>query len=157
MTRSNAEIRAEGERHVVAELRRRGIEHRLEAQGRRNDIVLRSGAAWLTVQVRVTSKGQRQGWLLSRELEGVADDRLIYAFVNTEPSNPETFLIPAGIVSDALRTSHTAWLATPGRGGRPHVDNPMRMILMDYQFPVQGYPPGWLDQFRERWDLVESR
>jgi hypothetical protein len=157
MTRSNAEIRAEGERHVVAELRRRGIEYRLEPQPRRNDIVVKSGAGRLTLQVRVTSLGQRQGWLLTKELEGVTDDRLLYAFVNTLPSVPETFLIPAAIVSDVLRTSHAAWLATPGRGGQPHRDQPMRMILMDYHFPVQGYPPGWLEQYRERWDLLDAR
>jgi hypothetical protein len=157
MTRSNAEIRAEGERHVVAELRRRGMEYRLEPQRRRNDIVVKSGLGRLTLQVRVTSLGHRQGWLLTNELEGVTDDRLLYAFVNTQPSEPETFFIPAAIVSDVLRTSHAAWLAAPGRGGQPHRDQPMRMILMDYRFPVQGYPPGWLDQYRERWDLLQSR
>jgi hypothetical protein len=157
MTRSNADIRAEGERHVVAELRRRGIEYRLEPLRRRNDIVVKSGTGTLTVQVRVTSLGHRQGWLLTNELEGFTDDSLIYAFVNTQPSEPEIFFIPASILSDVLRTSHAAWLATPGRGGRQHVDNPMRMILMDYRIPVQGYPPGWLDKYRERWDLLESR
>src|SRR3990170_895605 len=157
MRRSNADIRAEGERHVVAGLRRRGIEYRLEPQRRRNDIVVMSAIGRLTVQVRVTSLGQRQGWLLTNELEDVTDDRVLYAFVNTEPSEPETFFIPAAVVSDVLRTSHAAWLATPGRGGRPHRDQPMRMILMDYRFPVQGYPPGWLEQYRERWDLLESR
>ena len=111
----------------------------------------------MTVQVRVTSKGQRQGWLLTNELEGVTDQNVLYAFVNTQPSDPETFLIPAAIVSEVLRTSHAAWLATPGVHGQAHRDSPMRMILMDYRVQVPGYPPGWLEQYRERWDLVDPR
>jgi hypothetical protein len=119
--------------------------------------VVTSGKEILTVQVRVTSLGQGQGWLLTQEHERATEDRLLYAFVDTEPAIPETFFIPAAVVGDVLRASHAAWLATPGRGGRPHRDNPMRMILSDYRFPVPGYPPGWLEQHRERWDLLETR
>ena len=153
---TNAEIRARGEQHVISELRRRQVPYELDRQSRRVDIVVTPGANSRTVQVRVTSRGQRQGWLLTSELEGIIDERLVYAFVNTQPAEPETFLIPAAIVSDVLQASHAAWLATPGRAGRPHRDNPMRMILMDYRFPVPGYPPGWLDKYRERWDLLEA-
>ena len=114
MTKTNAEIRAQGEHHVITELRRRGIEHRLEPRSRRIDIVIPSGSDSLTVQVRVTSQGQREGWLLTEELERSIDSRLLYAFVDTEPAAPETFFIPGPVVSDVLRTSHAARLATPG-------------------------------------------
>ncbi|MDP3983824.1 MAG: hypothetical protein Q8Q52_02305 [Acidimicrobiia bacterium] len=157
MTKTNAEIRAQGEHHVITELRRRGIKHRLEPRARRIDIVIPSGRGNLTVQVRVTSLGQRNGWLLTEEHERAMDDRLMYAFVDTEPAVPETFFIPGAVVGDVLRTSHRAWLATPGRGGRPHRDNPMRMIRSDYRFLVQGYPAEWLEKYRERWELLETR
>jgi hypothetical protein len=150
--RTNAQIRAEGEEHVFAELRRRGVGFRQIRESRRIDLEL--PASGLTVQIRVTSLGVRGGWLLTDELEGVSSPQLVYAFVNTQPAAPETFLIPAPIVSEVLRASHAAWLATPGRGGRSHRDTPMRMILDDYRFPVPGYPPAWLDKYRERWDLL---
>ena len=156
MTRSNADIRVEGERHVLTHLRRKGIEYRLQSRRARNDILVKSGTGLVTLQVRVTSLGQRQGWILTKEVEGASDDRLLYAFVNTAPSEPEIFFVPAHVVADVLRTSHAAWLATPGRAGRAHVDHPMRMVLMDYRFPVQGYPPGWLEQYRDRWDLLQT-
>jgi hypothetical protein len=28
------------------------------------------------------------------------------------------------------------------------------MILNDYRFRVPGCPPGWLDQYRERWEML---
>ncbi len=154
---TNAEIRAKGEQHVLRELRRRGVGHRLEPKGRRNDVSVSSGKDVLTVQVRVTSRGQRRGWLVTDDLELTTSDRLVYAFVDTKTAPPETFVIPAPVVSDVLRASHAAWLATPGRRGRMHTDSAMRMIRGDYRIPVPGYPAGWLEQYRERWDLLNAR
>ncbi len=155
---TNAEIRAKGEQHVLRELRRRGVERRLEPKGRRNDVYVGSGADVLTLQVRVTSRGQRREWLVADELERTTSDRLVYAFVDTQPALPETFVIPARVVSGVLRASHAAWLATtPGRRGRMHTDSAMRMIRWNYGIPVPGYPAGWLEQYGERWDLLHAR
>ena len=153
---TNAEIRAAGEQHVLDELQRRGVHHRVEPAGRRNDIQVGSGDDLLTLQVRVTSKGQRRGWLVDQDLEDTHTHRLVYAFVDTKPAVPETFIIPAAVVSDVLEASHQAWLATPGHKGQAHTDSAMRMIRWDYGLPVPGYPAGWLETYRERWDLLRS-
>ena len=153
---TNAEIRSKGEEHVVAELRRRGFQHTLDPDSRRNDISVGPTERAVTLQVRVTSRGQRRGWLVSDDLEGPTGDSLVYAFVDTQPVPPETFLIPARVVSEALQKSHAAWLANPGRHGQPHTDSPMRMVRWDYGIPVEDFPAGWLEQYRERWDLLST-
>lgn len=151
---TNAETRAEGEKHVVAELQRRGFHHTLTPDGRRNDVSVGSTEHPITVHVRVTSQGQRRGWLVTDDLERQTSDSLVYAFVDRKPVPPETFLIPARVVSEALQKSHAAWLANPGRHGQPHTDSPMRMVRWDYGIPVEGFPAGWLEDYRERWDLL---
>ncbi len=152
-----AKIRERGEQHVLDELRRRGLECRVERAGRRSDVLVGSGDDAITLQVRVTSKGQKRGWLVTEDLEAPPSERLVYAFVDTKPDTPETFLIPAPVVREVLRKSHAAWLATPGRSGQAHTDTAMRMIRPDYRLSVAGYPAGWLEAYRERWDLLRTK
>lgn len=116
---TNAEIRAKGEHHVLAELRRRGFRHTLTSDGRRNDISVGSGEHPITVQVRVTSRGQRRGWLVANDLEGSMSESLVYAFVDTQPMAPETLPHPSpryqqGFTEIPCRMageSRTAWPA----------------------------------------------
>jgi hypothetical protein len=82
--------------------------------------------------------------------------RYFYAFVDLEPDVPVTYIVPSEIVAEVISRAHKKWLETPGQGGKPHKDHPMRRLLPAYGFEVPGYAPGWLDQFRERWDLITA-
>jgi hypothetical protein len=107
-----------------------------------------------TVQVKTRTYGYDGGWHMKVKHEHVVQDRCFYAFVDLEPEVPATFVVPSKIVANVLRASHQAWLAIPGRNGRAHRDNVMRRVRPAYSYEVPGYPPGWLDGYRERWDLL---
>ncbi len=106
-----------------------------------------------TVQVKTITRGN--GWPMQRKHEDVYSERFFYAFVGLRVDPPDVYLVPSRVVADVLRRSHQTWLDTPGRGGRSHVDNPMRRLRPHYEFPVDGYPPGWLEQYREAWESLK--
>jgi hypothetical protein len=83
--------------------------------------------------------------------ETVTDPDLFYCFVDFQPPNPEVFVIPAAVVGPALEVDHRIWLSTPGKGGKPH--NPTKMRRLRPR--MDGMPTNWMDDFRERWGLIE--
>ena len=50
--------------------------------------------------------------------------------------------VPLEVVAKHVREEHAAWLASPGRDGKPHVENSMRT----FRDPT--------DVYRDRWDLL---
>lgn len=112
------------------------------------------GSINASIQVKTRTSGADGGWPMNKKHEEIAEDRLFYAFVDLEPDTPVTYIIPSHVVADVLAKGHQLWLAAPGRGGRPHKDNPMRRVRPIYEFDVPDYPPGWIEQWQERWDLI---
>ena len=82
--------------------------------------------------------------------------RYFYTFVDLEPERPLTYIVPSSVVADVLRKSHQAWLAAPGAKGQRRNDNEMRRIQPEYPDAFEGYTPNWLDEWRERWDLLNA-
>lgn len=110
-----------------------------------------------TVQVKTRTTGKPLRWAMNQKHERLIDVRMFYAFVDLEVPDgvlPATYVVPSAVVAGALQASHQAWLATPGRAGRAHNDNPMRQLMDTYPEAPEGYPPGWLGAWRERWDLL---
>jgi hypothetical protein len=103
----------------------------------------------------VTGTGQ-PGWLLSEKDEKFARPRYFYALVDLEQTAPVTYIVPSRIIADVLRKAHDIWIKTPGRGGQQRKASSMRRVLWDYGFEVPGYPPGWLDRYKEYWDLITT-
>jgi hypothetical protein len=152
-----ADVAAAGEHFVLSKLYLQGLVAALCPPGIRvADIVVFSPemAVGSMVQVKSRSRGSDRGWMMQQKHEDRVHERLFYVFVDFEPSQPASFIVPSAEIAAALRASHAAWLAMPGVGGRPHRDNPMRRVLPDYRFTVPGYQPGWLDQYAERWGFM---
>lgn len=55
---------------------------------------------------------------------------------------PEYYVVPRAVVAKHVREEHAAWLATPGRDGRPHAENKMR-VFRDRD-----------NEYRDRWDIL---
>jgi hypothetical protein len=107
------------------------------------------------VQVKTRTRGADHGWAMSAKHETLAHDRLFYAFLDLEPDAPQVFIIPCEVVQEVVRVSHATWLAGTGRGGRVRNDSPVRRLRPSYRWPVPGFPDGWLEAYRERWDYLE--
>jgi hypothetical protein len=109
------------------------------------------------IQVKTRTRGPDGGWPTGKKHENIVRPSLFYVFVDLEPSAPTSFVVPSGVVADVVRRSHAAWLATPGKNGRAHQDTDMRRVIPEYSFAVSGYQAGWMEQYRERWDLIAQR
>jgi hypothetical protein len=64
------------------------------------------------------------------------------------------YVVPSATVADYLRSARRAWPATPGNGGKEHRDWMGRFVSPALPFEVPRYPDGWLDEYRDRWDLL---
>jgi hypothetical protein len=109
-----------------------------------------------SLQVKTRTYGADKGWHMSLKHESIVGSRLFYAFVDLEPDMPVSYIVPSAVVADMLRSSHQAWLASPGKGGRKRNDHPMRRMRPSHEFDIPGYPNGWLEQYREQWDLLKT-
>jgi hypothetical protein len=108
-----------------------------------------------TLQVKTRSRPtRRRGWMMSRKHETLVDDRMFYAFVDLAEEPPGTWIIPSAVVAEVVRESHGLWLAAPGRRGQTRQDSVIRQVRNDYPNPPHGYPAGWMDSYRERWELL---
>jgi hypothetical protein len=111
-----------------------------------------------TVQEKTRTFGRDGGWHMSAKHEGerYVSDRHFYAFVDLETDPPTTYVIPSAVVADVLARAHAAWASAPGKGGRQRkAETTFRRIQPAYPDSSLEYPPGWMDEWRERWDLLE--
>jgi hypothetical protein len=109
-----------------------------------------------SLQVKTRTYGREKGWHMSEKHEQIVQQRLFYALVDLEPELPATYVVPSAVVADNISSSHRAWLATPGQRGQPHRDNRFRRVQSTQSFVVPNYPNEWLEEWRERWDLLTA-
>jgi hypothetical protein len=118
-----------GEYFVAAELSRRGYVASLTLRNTKGIDVLASNAdATKSVGIQVkTCQGMKPEWLLNVKAENDSAENLFYVFVCLpDRGAPSFYVVPHDVVATAVRESHRQWLATPGRAGRQHRDNPNR-------------------------------
>lgn len=121
------------------------------------DIVVTDPQGHMTAAVQVKtrkSEGGDQGWHMSQKHEGIIGPKLFYVFCNLAPNPATCYILPSAIVADVLKRDHAKWLATPGRNGKAHNDTPMRRLKPSY--PSIGLEEGWLDPYRDNWDLLRG-
>lgn len=122
--------------------------------------------------VQVKTKANSHKWFLTAKHEDIEDPGLFYAFVDLgwdfdaeKPKNdppdikcpPEVFIVPSEVVARAVHVSHQAWLNAPRKPGTSRKDGDRRDIYNTYppRFDkVKGFPAGWMEEYRERWDLL---
>lgn len=67
------------------------------------------------------------------------------AFVDLKgiDSMPDYYVIPKNIFARWIAKNHKEWLATPGRHGRVHVDNPIRAFQKTQFKAFERYHNDW--------------
>jgi hypothetical protein len=135
-----------GEYFVAAELSRRGFIATITLKNTKGiDILVSNHSATRTLGIQVkTNQGSRKAWVLTAKAEINEADNFFYVFVNLLGNNqlPEFYVVPGKIVATTIRKGHQQWLATPGKNGRMHNDNNMRMF---------GDPT---DTYKGKWELL---
>jgi len=135
-----------GEYFVAAELSRRGYVASVTLRNTRGiDILASNRDATRSVGIQVkTSQGARPDWVLNKKAGEDPAENLFYVFVCLPPqSAPSYHIVPREVVAQYVRKSHKDWLATLGRRGQAHRDNPMRR----FRDPENRY--------KDRWELLQ--
>lgn len=120
-----------GEYFVAAELTRRGWVASLTLRNTKGiDILASNSDATNSVAIQVKAKqGSKPEWLLNKKAELDVAANLFYIFVLFQGlETPQYHIVPRHVVAAFVTTSHKEWLATPGKGGRKHVDTDMRQF-----------------------------
>ena len=124
-----------GEYFVAAELSRMGYIASITLRNSQGvDILCSNSSATKSVGIQVkTCSGGLRTWVLNEKAENYYSPNLFYIFVclNQGKESPDYFVVPSRVVSKHVTFSHKKWLATPGRHGQKHKDNPMRKFRDD--------------------------
>lgn len=156
---------AAGEHYVMSQLLRRGLIAALAPVGVPTaDIVVTDDIGERACAIQVKTRrdlGSDGGWHMKSKHEGVRGASLFYVFLSFTVDLrqlPDAFVVPSNVVADVLYTAHRAWLARPGRGGKPHKDGEMRRFLPDYSREglTETYGPGWLEPYRDGWSQLNA-
>ena len=161
---STALTGAAGEHFVMYRLLSLGYVAGLAPQGAPNvDIVVTDPTAKRSVGIQVKTrlpKGSDKGWHMSQKHEDMMEENLFYCLVDLS-ADTTVYVVPSGVVAEAVRESHRAWLSLPGKNGQPHRDSNVRRLLPDYSSLVKSdhpmlrkYSAGWLDEYEEAWDVL---
>ncbi len=131
-----------GEYLVAAELARRGYVASLTLRNTRGiDILASNPNATKSVGIQVkTSQGAKPDWVLTKKAEDDLAENLFYVLVCLPPAGPPKYhIVPRRVVARYVSENHKRWLATPGRRGQAHRDNPLRR----FRDPKKRYENRW--------------
>lgn len=160
--RSTAITGAAGEHFVMYRLLSQGRVAALAPQGAAGvDILLcdEEGGHLAALQVKTSGDPVTIGWRMNEKHEALRSERLFYCFVDpgADPAKcPVCWIVPSAVVADHVHATHRAWLAGEAKRGGQRQDGPGRkMHLVCNNPPLEAYPPGWMDCFREAWHLLD--
>lgn len=160
MARRNTTLSgAAGEHYVMYRLLKRGHLAALTPTGAKGVDILISdtdGGHLAAIQVKTSADAVTVGWRMDQKHEGMRNSRLFYCFVDPGRSEePTCYIVPSNVVADHVYTTHRAWLAgVPARGATRKDGAGRKMHLVCRHPPMDAYPSGWMDQYREAWDLL---
>ena len=141
-SKNTVSIGNSGEYFVAAELERRGFTTAVPMSNVQDFDILainKETFKQFAIQVKTTSYKTKM-WTLSAKNEKLEGKNIFYCFVSlNENDAPEYHIVPSRIVAKNIREGHAKWLATPGRNGQKHNDNPIRK----FEDPEDKYLDNW--------------
>ncbi len=159
---------AAGEHYVMYRLLRMGYIAALAPKGVPNaDLIVTNVEGELTAVIQVKTMGKQKsngGWQMKLKHENLKSKHLFYCFVDDAATAPVVYIIPSKIVAEVIATAHKIWFSTIGKNGRAHKENDIRWLLPDYRKTLRGdneflkiYIEGWLDQYKENWEILNLK
>lgn len=120
-----------GEYLCAGELSRRGYIASITLRNTKGvDILATNEDASKSVAIQVKTKyGSGSEWILGEKAEDYYADNLFYVLVTLNYGAPaEFYVVPSKVVAGFVKKNHQNYLRAPGRNGRLHKDNPMRVF-----------------------------
>jgi hypothetical protein len=144
-----------GEYYVVAELLKRGVVAALAPRNARAfDVLATKGNHMARIRVKTKSE-QWDPWQWVAKKDGsifleLADENDFTILVNLASDRAKLafFIIPTAILNTWLITDFQEWLATPGKGGRPHSETNSKRHLGFSSYAER------LEPYRENWEIL---
>lgn len=157
---------AAGEHYIMFRLLQQGFIAGLAPQGAPHaDIIVSNVDGSKSVAIQVKTKmhsGADGGWYMRSKHEDIQAKNIFYCFVDlADISQPAVYIISSNIVAKTLKETHAIWLSTPGARGQKHNDSKMRRLLPDCSKEIKNnqviankYGPGWMEKYKENWNLL---
>ena len=127
--RDNISTGNAGEYFVAGELERHGFTAAIPMSNVKDFDILainRTTYEQFAIQVKTTSF-KRKKWTLGAKNEKIVGKNIVYFLVSLNNlDQPEYHIVPSTVVAKEIYDSHRKWLATPGKNGQLHNDNPIR-------------------------------
>lgn len=143
----NALTGAAGEYYVAAELSRFGWAASITPRGvQRSDVLAQHLETQTVVAIQVKTARAGTNFRLTEKLElpaSAENEWIALVALREATSRAEYYIVPRNVVAAFIYVDHRVWLATPGKAGQRHRDNPQRNIDTS---DVAAY--------RDRWDLL---
>jgi len=136
-----------GEALVLSRLLRHGHVASLAPRTWKADDILIHGGP--SIQVKTSDKGRRPEWLLAREID-VRSSRFFALADYRDPIAPVVYVLPSEDLERAADTADRCYyeqrpLSKPFSG---------RTISDGWNHDVLEFPSGWLQPYREAWNLI---
>ena len=106
----------------------------------------------IKLSVKARLQQEASSFTFGDKAEKYYDKDFFYAFIRLYEfkQEPEFWIIPSQRVAEIVKTSHSKWLATPGRRNQQRNDTPMRKIpLIVRGQDTQYYPANWEDELKK--------
>ena len=144
---------------VAGELCRRGYAAVVTMGNTPNTDVLVSnleGTKFAHIQVKTYVPGKNSSCHVGMKAEKSYGDQFFWVLSGIPHPDQDTefefYVIPSKEMAKQIKREHSLWLATPGRKGEKHKDNPIRSVGIP---PRKGWA-GWdISKYKGRWDLIE--
>lgn len=144
---------------VAGELCRRGYAAVVTLGNTPNTDVLcsnRGGTRFVHIQVKTFLPGNRTCSVGLKAMKHFGPNFfwVLAGIPNPASSSPfEYFIIPSDAMAKNVADAHRLWLKTPGKRGQAHRDSAVRTVYL----PPHKSFSGWgIEEYRERWDLLEA-
>ena len=140
-------------------------------------VLNKDGTTSFPIQVKTTID-KKDGWILKDKHEKIIKN-LIFIFVamNSNSKDSEIYVLNSELVANLVKQSHEIWLKLPGLNGKKHQSTSMRHLMRDYskisglrkiqdkekylnksdiEF-IDKYSDGWINEYKDRWDLLSIK
>lgn len=149
-----------GEHYVMYRLLKLGHLAALTPTGAKGVDILISdaeGGQLAAIQVKTSSDRVTIGWRMDEKHEAMRNPRLFYCFLDPGVGEPTCYIVPSEVVADHVYATHRAWLAGTPKRGNQRKNGPMRKMHLTFRHaPLEAYPDGWMNQYKEAWQLLEQ-